>query len=573
MGLVVDGWLLTHRVVRRAGATAILCALACSSETSTPETGALATDAGTNLTSLPDGADAGARPESGPDAESLQVDGAMAPDVLVPKDLIAGVHTPLPIDPDVSIPHNHWLLDAYRTVLGREHDAGGYKTNFILLQSGSTREEIMTAITSSQEFKSNADLSNRASYVTRLYQVLLKRSPAPDELTAQLASLRNADGSGAGNTWEQELEALYASPEYKAKNCQTSYYTLGAPVNPGALLLHDLFDGKARLQTTVESEPVNLKLPSALHIWDQKLPVLKNPQGAGFIGFTRAEVVDSQFTIMLLSSSDAVSFTEVGPIFDRASGQTFYDPHVAMDNGVCPGRYVMAMECIGHEGASLCVSESTTPGWAETWTLPSLLVDGCNGNQATSVCHSAAAQSASTGVTLIDGKQRYAAWTQVYDGVGANDPQAHTYSQGITVNNFDAYWGTVTQGLGPIYTMMSAEPHPLCTDVWDCNNRDKQDWKREGSHFYALYNGANFYRCEGTWGVSVGRSTQAVTAEYVDRLPLARGIAAERNDTCGISYPVLNVIGGELFVYFAYYPSNVSLGANRTMRARLVSAQ
>jgi len=85
--------------------------------------------------------------------------------------------------------------------------------------------------------------------------------------------------------------------------------------------------------------------------------------------------------------------------------------------------------------------------------------------------------------------------------------------------------------------------------------------------FYALYHGANYDRCNGSWGLSVARSTTAVGAEYLDRLELARGIAAERDDTCGISYSVLNVVGGEPFVYYAHYPAS---GGNRTMRARLV---
>jgi hypothetical protein len=67
--------------------------------------------------------------------------------------------------------------------------------------------------------------------------------------------------------------------------------------------------------------------------------------------------------------------------------------------------------------------------------------------------------------------------------------------------------------------------------------------------------------------VGIARSQTAFGAEYADRLPIERGIHAERNDTCGISYPVLNVIDGELFIYYAYYPL---AGGNRTMRARLV---
>lgn len=47
--------------------------------------------------------------------------------------------------------------------------------------------------------------------------------------------------------------------------------------------------------------------------------------------------------------------------------------------------------------------------------------------------------------------------------------------------------------IGPI--ILPAEPNTHCTSSWDCNNRDKQDWKKEGNYFYLIYNGANYYRC------------------------------------------------------------------------------
>jgi hypothetical protein len=97
--------------------------------------------------------------------------------------------------------------------------------------------------------------------------------------------------------------------------------------------------------------------------------------------------------------------------------------------------------------------------------------------------------------------------------------------------------------------------------------RDKQDWKREGSFFYALYNGANYYRCNGTWGISISRSSSAVGPEYVERLPLSQGIAAERHDTCGISYPMLNVVNGQPFVYYAFVHSS---GLNQPLRSAIV---
>ena len=102
----------------------------------------------------------------------------------------------------------------------------------------------------------------------------------------------------------------------------------------------------------------------------------------------------------------------------------------------------------------------------------------------------------------------------------------------------------------------------------DCNNRDKQDWKKEGDYYYAIYNGANYYRCNGTWGISVSRSKRAVGQEYTDRLPITLGILADRSDTCGISYPILNVIGGIPYFYYAFVQQS---GQNQVRRSGIVS--
>ena len=124
----------------------------------------------------------------------------------------------------------------------------------------------------------------------------------------------------------------------------------------------------------------------------------------------------------------------------------------------------------------------------ESWFYPRPVVDGLS---------SPKAESASTGATLVDGAARYISWTQVYDGsdpYNYTDPSAHTFSQSVQVPSFygSYYFGTVeSKGVN---TMLSAELQPYCTSSWDCNNRDKQDWKREGDYFYALYNGANYYR-------------------------------------------------------------------------------
>jgi hypothetical protein len=233
----------------------------------------------------------------------------------------------------------------------------------------------------------------------------------------------------------------------------------------------------------------------------------------------------------------------------------------------------------------------------------------------------------------------------VYDGTKEDDPRSHTYSQSAAVQSFygSSYFGTVTS---PGVTTMQAAPRRLrqhcpasspppppptppgclqshsrtavtrgtattgaaCTlpsrrrpphssrcryiaiaiVLLACCCRDKQDWKREGAFYYALYNGANYYRCNGTWGVSISRSSSAVGPEYApallhhappatfiliapvrytERLPLSQGIAAERHDTCGISYPMLNVVDGQPFVYYAFVHSS---GLNQPLRSAIV---
>ena len=54
---------------------------------------------------------------------------------------------------------------------------------------------------------------------------------------------------------------------------------------------------------------------------------------------------------------------------------------------------------------------------------------------------------------------------------------------------------------------------------------------------------------------------------YTERLPLSQGIAAERHDTCGISYPMLNVVNGQPFVYYAFVHSS---GLNQPLRSAIV---
>jgi hypothetical protein len=491
---------------------------------------------------------------------------------------IPGVQTPLSITPTVDISDAEWLLAAYSTVLARPADDPGFRVNFHDMQNGFSRLQMYNALISSAEWAANPQLANKSAFVQRGYLTILKRAAQSAEVGYWTSELTTPQGAAPGAvTWPQFLHDLFYSQEYR-DNCPTEYYTLGSQVNANATLLEDLFNGVARMQLSTEATYISLTIPTAVRLWDQKLPTWYNPKynedgpGTKFIAFTPAFLGGNSFTITVLQSSDAIHFTEIGPIWTNLPNSgvayTVYDGHVSVDYSVCPPRYVMAMECAGNAGtASLCTSFSTYPSKPFTWTFPMVIVDGCAGGNPRA-CNTIAAESASTGVTLHDGYEKYAAWTQVYDGVGPSDPQVHTYSQSTgPLESLFSYFGNVMRGTAPINTMMSTEPHPWCTDAWDCNNRDKQDWKKEGSYFYALYNGANYYRCNGEWGISVARSTTAVGPEYTDRLPISLGIPAVVNNTCGISYPVLNVIEGELYVYYAWV--NVT-GDRIPMRSKLV---
>jgi len=489
---------------------------------------------------------------------------------------IPGLQTPLTIQPVVSIPDSQWLLDAYLIVFNRTADEQGFRVNFGVMQTGTTRQQIFDSFILSEEWKNNPALSSRTGFAERLYSVILTRTGSEQEVQSWVNQLQTAQGSGPPGTisWVQAIEDFYLSQEF-ANKCPTEYFTLGSRVNADAILLMDLFNGTARMQNGYESTYITLTVPTAQRLWDQKLPIWYNPfaeqDGYPLIAFTRAFLGGNDFTITVLQSNDALHFVEIGPLYvnlpSSGVGYTVYDPHLSVDYSVCPPRYVLAMECAGNSGtASLCTSFSTYPSKPFTWSKPFVLVDGCAGGKPTQ-CGTVAAESASTGVLLHDGSAKYAAWSQVYDGVGPNDPQVHTYSQNTgPLPSLFSYFGTVMGGTSPIDVMMSSEPKPFCTDAWDCNDRDKQDWKKEADYYYALYNGANYYRCNGLWGISVARSKTAVGPEYTDRLPLSQGIPAVVNNTCGISYPVLNVIDGEIYIYYAW----VNATGNHAMRSKLV---
>jgi hypothetical protein len=250
-----------------------------------------------------------------------------------------------------------------------------------------------------------------------------------------------------------------------AHGLQTGYYTFGSKVSSGQLLLHDLFDGNARLQSAAESAPISLSMPSALQMWYQKITLLPHPASPGsYIAFTRAYIQRSpdMFSVVMLASSDGVNLTQVAVLWQPQPGHTFYDPHVSVDNSVCPPRYVMSTECVGKSGwASLCLSSSSSPHLPETWYYPTVFVDTVS---------SPARESASTGVSLTDGTQHYLAWTQVYDGTRDDDPRSHTFSQSAVVKSFygSSYFGTEASAGVQTMQVYSAQCFALVSQPHAC---------------------------------------------------------------------------------------------------------
>jgi len=233
-----------------------------------------------------------------------------------------------------------------------------------------------------------------------------------------------------------------------------------------------------------------------------------------------------------------------------------------VDTSVQPHRYVMSMECAkyGSFGASVCTSVSTTPWIPDSWSMPQLVVANSG------------LRSASTGTTLFDQGKAYIKWTLVNDERIMGRPSSEsTSSWAHQVSNVSAFFGKSDAGR----LILGADENTHCTSSWDCNNTDVQDWKKIGNYYYAIYNGANYFRCvreagdSGTsnWGLAIRRSTHAMGPYTESTGPF---IMAERKDTCGTSYPVLNQIGNLNYLYYAYYPK---AGGNRTMRSLLVWGQ
>ncbi|MDD4976196.1 MAG: hypothetical protein PHY93_17700 [Bacteriovorax sp.] len=337
--------------------------------------------------------------------------------------------------------------------------------------------------------------------------------------------------------------------------------------------LEDLFSGKASFQSVAESEEIVLQFSdTVIGIWDQKLSVFFNPNDKMYYTLTRGALTSSRFNIFLFKSSDGVHFQQVGgALFDSLSGdRTYYDSHLTQDTSVTPTRYIISMECAslsGAFGASLCTSFSTAPWDPTSWSTPKLIIEN-NG-----------LLSASTGVSLVDNGHTYLKWSLVNDGGVSPAPGGEVADEGnestsswfVEISNLTNYVGK--SGIVG-HLMIGAKENVYCNSSWDCNNVDVQDWKKVGHYFYAIYNGANYFRCVrpiedstflSTWSIGIRRSSTALGSYDESSGPI---INAPRSDTCGISYPVLNQVNNETYLYYAYYL--LGNGGNKMMRSKLI---
>ncbi len=74
---------------------------------------------------------------------------------------------------------------SYHTLLSRDHDADGFAVNLAAVRA-TGRQSVYTAFIGSAEFLGNPALKDRASFVARVYQQLLQRSPTSGEVTQVL---------------------------------------------------------------------------------------------------------------------------------------------------------------------------------------------------------------------------------------------------------------------------------------------------------------------------------------------------------------------------------------------------
>lgn len=355
-------------------------------------------------------------------------------------------------------------------------------------------------------------------------------------------------------------------------------YTLGDRVTPGKPLLRDLFEGRAAL-APLGAETITLAFTTPnVAAFDVKMPIFRVPGHPSLYAFARG-LVSGVWSIFLMESTDH------GLTFHETAGETKgaksavgnltahnnpagvydnqYDPTITLDYETCPPTYRVTAECtwVPTGEVDVCESHSQTPLDLASWSKSVPIVMGDN-----------RVHSGSTGVLLLDPQRdatgrwqnaRYVKWTDV---------QNSTHQVSTVIARKDALGFIGPSGFTG-QTVLGVQPWPC--QGWDCNNRDAQDWKREGDQYFFTYNGANYPGCEvpasGTnvWGVSFARAIGSPQSAYT-LLP-APLLTAPRADTCGLSYPYVNVIDGEIYLYYAYYEAGgPAPGRNHLARSRLL---
>jgi len=484
-----------------------------------------------------------------------------------------GVDFPFTVrDHKIGITDGQFILYTYQVLLDRFPEEEGAIHWMKYLDRGWSRFDIFKAFLNSEEFKTREGLDNDRNYIYRLYNYFLKRTPAQSDLEYNLTLLREwVATKGKEKAWFDLFSMFLSSTEFSNVNCKSEGYSYGRRLKPGAPSLRDLFSRNAKFQPLSKGEKVylNFQGTSVQTIWDQKLPIIYFENK--YIGFTRGYLGNDKFDIFMLYSSDGTHFSQAKRVFnERNEGMSLYDPQISIDYSYCPERYVMVMECSGN----LCFSESSTPWYSWSWGKPKLVVKGGNFN--------GRYISASTGASITDfSGKRYLYWTVVDDSRTSFETSSHqrlpddgdekTYTKGSEMSSSD--WTSNADG-GVV--LLNAESNVYCSSVWDCNNKDKQDVKYESGRYYLIYNGANYYRCTrpeedikkgflNDWGLSVARSTTPLGNFDLDKM--GKLIDSVNKNICGVSYPVINEIDGELYMYYAFYPQE---GGNFTVRSKLI---
>lgn len=481
-------------------------------------------------------------------ASAWDVFGAVAasPEYASVRRPIAGVHVPMPIAPRVDVGDADWVAVTYRVVLGREPDGGGLRSHVRQVRAAGRAVDFASFV-GSAELLGNPALTDPRAFARRLYEVILRRTPAEAELDFWVAHLGAPDGAGGAPGWREALEGFLASPEYAQTTCHASYYTYGEPIARDAPLLADVATGAARIQSLAESAHV-VDVP----IQDgSKLAFWRDPATGRRFAFSRFSTPAPELPVRellnvriyeLTSSSPPTIVQITGDLFDRADYAGFawwmMDPHLAIDESVCPRRYVLTMECDG----SLCQSWSTTPLVSESWTPPVQVIAGSQ----------APYRSASVGHAVFDHARPYLSWTEVDNGMSNDVVEGGERATSSAIALPFGLYGLAGLNVADLGhpTVLDAEADVDCTSSWDCNNKDAQDWKKEGAYFYLIYNGANYFGCDrgerNRWGVSVARSRTA-TGAYGDNAPPVLG---DDDGRCDLSYPMVHAQDGRLVVTY-----------------------